>query len=263
MKNFLNKIIFSTAIALGLLTLAPVVAFGQAAVNTTVSATTTVKLTAAQTKAVEKADQEIDRRIKSLTELATRIQAMQKVTDAFKQGVTATVQNEISALNALKTKIHADTDAAVLKTDIQSITKSYRIYALVMQQIRIAAAADRAVSLVSMMSTFGSKLQARVQAAQQGGADVTAMMTSLNTMATKLQEAQTKAQAAVSVSAVLTPDDGDAAKLKSNNAALAEARADLKTAMKDIIDARKEAASIVKGLATLKASTSTATTTTP
>lgn len=264
-----KKFLLNLAIALGVVALVPVYAMAQSGVNataqTTVGSTSvkaTVKLGAAETKAKERANQEIDRRIKALTDLAARIGTMQKVTDAFKQGVNATVQNEITALNALKAKIDADTDTATLKTDIQSITKSYRIYALVIQQIRIAAAADREVVLVSMMSTFGSKLQARIQTAQQSGSDVTALMTSLNTMAAKLQDAQAKAQAAVSISATLTPDDGDAAKLKSNNAALKEARDNIKAAHKSITEARKEAGSIISGLAKLKAGTAATSTTT-
>jgi hypothetical protein len=262
--TIVKKFIFNLALALGVISLVPVVALAQANVNTSASTTikATVKLGATETKAKERANQEIDRRVKALTALAERIQAMQKVTDAFKQGVNATVANEITALNNLKAKIDADTDTATLKTDIQSITKSYRIFALVMQQIRIAAAADREVVLVSMMSTLGSKLQARIQTAGQSGADVSQLMTALNNMAAKLQEAQAKAQAAVSVSATLTPDDGDAAKLKSNNAALAEARADLKAAMKSITEARKDAATIISGLAKLNAATQASTTTT-
>ena len=123
---------------------------------------------------------------------------MQKVTDAFKQSLKHHRTAEISTLAALKTKIDADTDATTLKADLKSITKSYRVYALVLPQGRIAAAADREVTLVSMMSTLGTKLQARVQAAGQSGADVTAATATLTDMSSKLQDAQTQAQAAVS-----------------------------------------------------------------
>jgi hypothetical protein len=185
---------------------------------------------------------------------------MQKVTDAFKQGISASMTNEINTLTSLKAKIDADTDVATLKVDIKSITDSYRVFALVLPQGRIAAAADREVELVSMMSTLGSKLQARVQAAQQGGTDVTAMTASVTDMAAKLKDAQTQAEAAVTASASLTPDGGDATKMKSNQTALAQARTDLKASQADIVAARKDVATIVKALATAKPAATASTT---
>lgn len=271
-----NYIVLRVALALGLITLVPVYALAQGAVvNTAATASTSgisvnasataaanAKLGTAEIKAKSKGDQEIDRRTASLTDLNTRIQAMQKVTDAFKQGISASINNEITTLASLKAKIDADADVPTLKLDIKSITGSYRVYALVLPQGRIAAAADREVVLVSMMSTLGSKLQARVQSAQQGGADVTALTASLTDMAAKLQDAQTKAEAAVTASASLTPDSGDATKMKANDSALAQARADLKASATDLAAARKDVATIAKGLSSAKPGATASTTTT-
>jgi hypothetical protein len=254
------------ALSLGLVTLAPAFAAAQTAAVTTGATVTTpvasVTLTAAETKAISRGDTEITRRITALTDLNTRIQAMQKVTDAFKSGISASITNEVNTLTSLKAKIDADTDLATLKTDIQSITSSYRVFALVLPQGRIAAAADREVTLVSMMSTLGAKLQARIQAAQQAGATTTAMTASLTDMAAKLQDAQTQAEAAVTASASLAPDNGVASVMASNTAALKTARADLAAAQKDLVAARKDVDAIVKGLASVK-TTTTASSTTP
>ena len=202
-----NYIVLRIALALGLIALAPVYALAQGtvvntAVNTAVAASTTgasvnanagvnAKLGAAAIKAKTNADKEVDRRITALTDLNARIQAMQKVTDAFKQGISASITNEITTLTNLKAKIDADSDLDTLKTDVKSITTSYRVFNLVLPQGRIAAAADRQVELVSMMSTLGTKLQARVQAAAQAGGDVTVLTAALTDMAAKLQDAQT------------------------------------------------------------------------
>lgn len=262
------------ALSLGLVTLAPAFAAAEttagAAVNTSAAvtapgaaanATVSVKLTAAQTAAIKRADTEIDRRIKALTDLNARIQAMQKVTDTFKAGISTSLTNEINTLTALKAKIDADTDAAILKSDVQSITGSYRVFALVLPQGHIAAFADREVALVSMMSTLGSKLQARIAAAQQAGASTTAMTAALNDMAAKLQDAQKQAEAAVTVSAGLTPDGGDKTKMAANQAALKEARADLAAAQKDLAAARKDVATIISGLNKLNAAANASSTT--
>jgi hypothetical protein len=259
----IKQIVFSIALLLGLVTLAPVLALAQSTAGAAASpgAVTAAPLTAAETKAVSRANQEIDRRTTALTALNTRVQAMQKVTDAFKQSLSATIQTELTNLAALKAKIDADTDLATLKTDIKSITQSYRIFALILPQGSIAAAADREVTLVSMMSTLGSKLQARIQSAGQNGNDVTKLTAALTDMAAKLQDAQTQAAASVTVSAALTPDNGDATKMASNTAALKQARADIKAANADLTAARKDVNTILAGLKTMPAATTASSTT--
>jgi hypothetical protein len=248
--------------------LSPVLVSAQAAgasVNATVTTPAAgVQMSAtAMANAKARAGKELDRRLAALESINTRVQAMQKVTDTFKQNLATTVQTQIAAFGALKTKIDADTDGATLKADVQSITESYRVYALVLPQIRIAAAADRAVTISAMMQTLGTKLAARIQAAGNAGADVTVLNTTLNDLAAKISDASTQAQAAVSVSASLAPDQGDKDKMAANKAALATAREDLKTAGKDINDAQKDIASLITGIkkveATLKVqATSTA-----
>ena len=252
------------ALSLGLVTLAPAFAAAQTAAVTTsaaVNANASVTLTAGEKTAITRGDTEITRRITALTDLNTRIQAMQKVTDTFKAGISASITNEVNTLTSLKAKIDADTDLATLKADIQSITASYRVFALVLPQGRIAAAADREVTLVSMLSTLGAKLQARITAAQQGGANVTAMSAALTDMAAKLQDAQTQAEGSVTASASLAPDGGDKTKMAANTAALKTARADLAAAQKDLAAARKDVDTIVKGLASVKTTTTASSTT--
>ncbi len=270
----LKQIALYVAIALGFLT--PVLVAAQtpvgAAVNTsaavtapgasaTVSATASAKLTATEVKAKARGDAEIGRRTAALMELNTRVQAMQKVTDSFKQNIASAIQAQLTAFATLKTKIDADTDSATLKADLQSVTDSYRIFALVMPQVRIAAAADREVTLVSMMSTMGAKLQARIQAASQVGADVKAVTAALADMAAKLSDAQTQATASVSTSAALAPDNGDKTVMASNAAALKTARTSIQAAQADIVAARKDINTILKGLKTIDASVAASSTT--
>ncbi|MDE1924747.1 MAG: hypothetical protein KGH79_01020 [Patescibacteria group bacterium] len=280
MTNF-KQLTLMLAVLLGLVTLAPALAFAQsygASVTANTSANVgaagasanvsgSATLTAAETKAISRGDQEITRRIQALNDLNTRVQGMQAVTDSFKQNLAASIQTEITTLTTLKAKIDADTDLATLKTDIQSITKSYRVYVLILPQGRIAAAADRVVTIVSMMSTLGSKLQARVQTASSAGNDTTALTAALTDMSSKLQDAQTQAQAAVTATASLQPDNGNATVMASNTAALKQARTDIQTATKDLQAARKDITTVVSGLAkfnaNVNASSTTQTSTTP
>lgn len=250
--------------------LAPVALFAQTSADVNaaavVKASTFTLSASAMAAAKAKADQEIDRRVVALTALAARIQAMQKVTDAFKQSLTTNVQAQITAFSQLKVKIDADTDAPALKADIESVTQSYRVYALFIPQGHIAAAADRAVTIATMMTTLGTKLQARIATEQSAGKDVTALTAALSDLGTKLSDAGTQAQTAVSISASLTPDAGDKTKMAANLAALKTARADIATAQKDLEVSVKDIATIIAGLKKLEvttAATSTATTTRP
>ncbi len=230
---------------------------GSASITTgVVSASSTVKVSATFTKAQGRADTEITRRINALNDLNTRIQAMQEVTATFKTNLAANVQNQINVLTSLKAKIDADTDAATLKADVQSIATSYRIYILVLPQGRIAAAADREVAIAQMMTTLGSKLAARITAAQSAGQNVGSLTTALNDLAAKLQDASAQAQAAVSVSAPLSPDNGDATVKASNTAALKTARGDIKTSQQDLIAARADIKTIVSALLAMPSSAS-------
>ena len=216
-----------------------------------VTASSTAETTRAAT-AKEKADKEIDRRIASLTALLTRVTAMNKVTDALKVNLKTNVQNEIDGFTALKAKIDADTELATLKTDVQSITQSYRIYMLVVPQGRITAAADRMATVINMMVEMGTKLQARINTAKAAGSDTTALEASLTDLGNKLTSAQAHAQASVSAVAPLTPDQGDKTVQASNDAAIKKAQGEIKAGNQDLVDARKDIAAMVGGLAKLK-----------
>ncbi len=270
MKSFNNFI--RLLIALSLLT----PAFAMAQVNADVGASATVETNAARVRAnatasttlganvvvraKARAAEEIERRTKALGAMRARIAAMNKVTAEFKQNLNANVDVQVNNLASLRARIEGQTDTAALKVDVQSITRDYRIYALVMPQARIAAAADRAATLINMLATLGTKLQTRLEVARAAGSDVTALASALTDMGVRLQSAQAHAQAAVNGSATLTPDNGDKAIMESNLAALKKAREEIKAAHEDIVAARKDVDTIVKGLRALSVKASASTT---
>ena len=223
-----------------------------AGVGATLSATTTARMEKARTRAA----QEIERRIEALTKINVRIGGVTKISDQFKANLDTNIQNQITALTALKVKIDGDTDLNTLKTDVQSITKSYRIFALIMPQTHIAAMADRTATAINIMIGIGNKLQARLTEMQNAGADVSALIATLSDMGAKISDAQAKAQAAVDVTATLVPDNGDKDKMAANKAALTEGRDNLKEAHQDLVNARKYITTILKGIRELSASSS-------
>ncbi len=222
-----------------------------AAASLNASSSASTKL---DTTAQAKADTEISARITALNTLLTRIGQMQRVSSSDKANLTTTLQSEISQMTALKAKIDSDTSNTTLIPDIQSITKSFRIYVLVLPQGRITAAADRVMTIVTLLDTLSAKLQTRITAAQNAGQNMSAETTLVSDMNAKTADANTQAQAAVSEVSALQPDNGNTTIYNSNQAALKDARSKIAAATADLKTARQDAGSIVKIILSLKIS---------
>ena len=266
MKN--NKILTSlaaTGIVAALVATMVVPAFA-ATINVDVSASTSAKILTRQstnmTTGETRANTAIDARITALNNLSARINDMKNVSASEKSSMTAEIQTELTDMTNLKAKIDADTDAAVLKTDMQSITNSYRIYALILPQDYIAATADRVATIGGLMTTLSSKLQTRISAAATAGQNTGAMVSLMTAMNAKVLDATTQASAASSEVVSLNPDQGNATVAASNKAALTDARAKLKISVADLKTARDDAQTIVNDLKALHVSTSAAASTT-
>lgn len=263
----MNKRIFSTTISLlgasAMLLAAMPASAALLATQVNASASTSLGLgVKAQATTIAAADVKINARVAALNLLETRINQMVRVSGTDKAALDATLQGAVSEMTTLKAKIDADTDAATLKTDVQSITKSYRIYLLVLPQGRITAAADRVMDIVGLFNDLSAKLQLRITEAQTAGQNVTALNASLSDMNAKTSDANIQAEAAVNEIINLQPDNGVQATFQSNLAALKDARAKIKVAAADLKTARQDAGSIVKALASMKISAAATSTTT-
>jgi len=204
----------------------------------------TASSTAGMTGQINVADVEIRNRIDALQKLNTRINSMIKVSAGEKTSLQTEIQNEIAALTTLQNSFASATSTAEIRTERQSITGSYRIYALVVPQTSIIAAVDRVENLVTMMTTLGAKLQTRLASSTVSAANQSAMAD----FTAKVSDAQTQAVAAQAEVINLTPDQGNQTQLGTNTAALKDARAKLQTATQDLTAARANAAGILKSL---------------
>ena len=249
--NIKNKI-YTTTILLSILSLVVFALPAQAQTSTT----------KAMAKLLAQSDKEISQRLDSLNKLLTRVQELKRVSDSEKSSIVSQIQTQISEMNTLKTKIDSDADTTSLKADLKSITANYRIYALVVPQTQIIAAADRLNALAADFSIVISKLQTRISALQNTGKNIAGIQTTLSNLQSKVADAQVQAQAAINRVTPLLPDQGDKTILKSNTAALKLSRADIKVGLLDIQTSRKDAQIIIKNLRTLSPSaTSSASTT--
>jgi hypothetical protein len=192
---------------------------------------------------INTADSEIDQRVQDLNDMILRIEVLKKISVAGQNGLTAIVQNEINSLTALKTQIDSETNAAAAKIDYQSITKSYRIYALVLPQTRIIAASDRILTITDSMNIISNKVKARI--AGMTGTNSTTLNNELSDATDKIADAVKQSEAASNGVMGLQPDQGNTTKMQVNTNALKTARSQLQTASDDLVAARKDMGDIV------------------
>lgn len=190
-------------------------------------------------------DTMITARIASLNSLLSRIQGMKKLTGSDQTSLIASIQAEIATMTGLETQVNGDTSTTSLKSDVSSITKSYRVYALIEPQAEIAAASDRVLNIVSMIGTVVTKIQARLSSDATLSANTT-IQSDLSDITAKTADATTQANAAVSETSSLQPDNGDTTVAASNTAALKDARSKIKTAQSDLQAAEKDIQAIIK-----------------
>ena len=194
------------------------------------------------TNARDRAAQEIQRRIGNLNKFQSRVADAKHINSDDQASISATISAQVDALTTLGTQIAGDDSTTTLRADIQSITKSYRIYALVLPQSAITAAADRVNTVAVQMTTLIGKIQDR---AASSTVDVSA---SLSDASAKIADAQAQASAAVSEVSALKPDNGDQTIMASNTAALKDARTKIQAAQQDIVAARKDIGTALSAL---------------
>jgi hypothetical protein len=192
----------------------------------------------AQIKA--RADAEINRRVTALNSLINRLNGMKHLSADQKSSLISEIQSNITNLTTLKTKIDADTDLTTLRTDIQSITKAYRIFWLFMPKISIMSAADRILDITAYIATLFPKAQAKIDAAKAAGQDVTRLQSLLDEAKAKTTDATNQANNAVSTVSPLVPDNGNDQALQSNIAILKSARGMIIAAVRDLQTVRED-----------------------
>lgn len=199
-----------------------------------------------------RAEAEIDKRLASLNSALAKISTAKKLPESDKANFSAQIQAATSKLNALRAKIDADTDLAILRTDAKSIFNDFRVYAVFLPQIHLLAAADTMEVTADNLTTLAGKLQVRLQAAQSKGKDVSQLQTLLTDTQAKIADAKTQYSAVINEVIFLTPTS-----YPGSNATLKDARAKIKVGTQDLRAARQDAKQIVAGLKAMGKSTST------
>ena len=212
----------------------------RAAVKTQIQANTSQDLK-------NRAKTEITRRVNFLNELITKLNSIKKISSAEKADLQSQIQAQIDSLNALQTKINADTDNVTLKADVKSIVDDYYIFLFFRVKVNLLIAADKTFAINDSLSQIYTKLQERINQAQTAGSDVTSLNVILSDMNSKLTDANTQITAAQTE---LTPLAAQG--YPGNKSTLTDARSKIKNADDDLKAAYKDALQIRNDLGGIK-----------
>ena len=188
---------------------------------------------------------EVDRRQVTITTLTSNVNGASTLTSADRSALLAILSADKSGLSSLRSQIAADTTVAAVRADDQKVFEDFRIYALVARQVHLVRGADLELAAVARFGTVAEKLQARIDAAAQGGKDVTAAKAALASMQAAVSKAQGLASPVSGKILPLTPAGFNAGSAKP---VLDQARADLAAARTQLIAARAAARQVLAAL---------------
>jgi len=158
---------------------------------------------------IKRADNLITDRINSLNRLLTRLESDKKLSSSDKASLTTDVNTIISSLNALKTKIDADTDVPTALADTKSIITTFRIFAIYEPKIRLLITIDNLMTLSTNLSNLSQRVQTFLNTLKSQGKDTTAAQAALadiNTQITNINSLLTTDKTLVQNVTVATTD---------------------------------------------------------
>lgn len=176
---------------------------------------------------IQKGDEAIAKRLESLNKFNNRVMNVKYLPATEKATISADIQASISALNALKVKLDADTDLATAKNDYKSILEDNRIYSVVLPQERGIGITSAYTAHSATLQNKITGLQTRTDAAHSAGKDTTAIQAKLDDAKAKLVGVQTQSTIAANAASALQVDHGDTAIIATNKTN----RATMKTAI--------------------------------
>ena len=145
-----------------------------------------------------------------------------KLTDAQKAAVTKQADTTITALDALNTKIQAETTIDAVKADIKTIYDTYHVYAVFLPQLRMSVMLTEADNILAKLDAYPDRMQKRIDADTAAGKDVTASTAALADFTAQITAAE-KALAAAKIDLAKV----DVTKVDVSNAALKSARTNM------------------------------------
>lgn len=171
---------------------------------------------------------EIDRRLATIERLRGAVDGARRLTDEHEAALERILDRSASGLRALRAEIEAATTVGELRTDLQRIVEDFRIYLLVVPQVRLVIAADVTEAAIARAIQVADRLEQAIQAAEAAGKDVGDANEHLASMRAHIRAADAKVDGLAGRILPLTPadwNDGTARPiLERSRLAIAEAR---------------------------------------
>ncbi|MBW4061763.1 hypothetical protein HJC99_04315 [Candidatus Saccharibacteria bacterium] len=186
---------------------------------------------------------EINRRITSLQASIAALGVSTKISASDKATLTSQLQAEVTSLQALATKLAADTTLTDARADVTSIFNGYRVYALMLPKTQLVIADDALTTIGESFNALAHSLQDKITATKAKGIDISAAQASLTAAELKLDDARPKYTGLAT--AVIGLDSAD---YNANRAILAGDRAQLIAARADFTGARADIATVITSL---------------
>jgi hypothetical protein len=185
----------------------------------------------------------ISARLSSLSKAIPAVSSNKWLTATDKSTLLNTLNGDQSGLTALGPKIQADTTVAQARSDYQSIFLDYRVYALALPQVRLAAATDDITGgVLPRLTDAQTRLEGLLSGADSGK-NTAAVQAAMSDLAAKIQAIRS-ATAGLSASLLaLTPSQYDA-----NHTVLAGPRETILSARADIVAARADVMTVIGAL---------------
>jgi|GEM_PF-6868695 len=202
----------------------------------------------------QRAQQELTRRLTALQTVQGKINNLKMLSTDQKASLSAQLQNEITSLTMLQTKIQSDTTPQTLRADVQSILSDYRIFALFLPQLQILIASDKLANITDDLQVIAGKLQTRISTFPLQGNELLPLQNALSDMQSKLANAKQQSQNSANLVIGLTPSG-----YPGNKSSLQTARTDLQTGRQQVIAILQDVQTIIDGLTTLGGQSSSST----
>lgn len=164
-------------------------------------------------------------RIATLNVTIPKITADKYLTPSDRSTILATLNHDLSSMDALQTKIAADTDLKTAAADVQSIYTAYRVFAVAIPQSHYAAAAD---ALTDSALPALLKVQSALQTALAGAdksKDTPAIDAQMADLAKQISTVQSSTAGVSAFALSVTPAQFDA-----NHSVLAATHTSVKAA---------------------------------
>jgi hypothetical protein len=177
---------------------------------------------------------EIDRRLETLANLQSVVDASTTLTHAHETALDAILASTSAGLRALRAEIDGDTTVEALREDLRRIAADSRVYVLVARQVALVRATDTIVVTASAFDATAERLEAAIDRAEASGKDVDDARAHLATMITSADAAEDAVDGVATAVLALTPaawNAGDAAPvLRDARASMGDGHAALRRA---------------------------------